>query len=712
MNTEIQLIKKIQEYFPNLSTDFIIKAYSFSMEAHKNQKRASGDIFFSHPLGVANILADIKLDPLTIIAGLLHDTVEDTPVTIDKIEKTFGKEVAKLVNGVTKISKLKLKSNKTKQAENFRKLVLAISEDLRVLLIKLADRLHNMRTLNFIKSKEKRKHTAIETMEIYAPLAERIGINQWKNEMEDISFGEINPEVKESIIARLNFLKKKGESSIDLIIKELKKNLYSAGIECTVSGRKKSPYSIWKKMQKQNVSFEQLIDIVAFRVIVKNKEDCYKTLGTIHSAYRVIPGQFKDYISAPKHNNYQSIHTGIWGPNHQRIELQIRTQKMHDVNENGVAAHWQYKQNASTNPIQYRWIRRLLDILEHAANSEEFLEHTKIEMFSDQIFCFSPAGDLITLPQGASPIDFAYSVHSEIGNKCHSCKINGQLMPLRTILKNGDQVEIFTSKLQTPSASWERLVVTGKAKVNIRRFLRSQQKSQFVNLGISLLNRAFKHENLEFSEKKVLKNLKKFNFTTINDLFSAVGRGQYSCIDIIKVVYPEFINSKQKDNKLPITTTYKKKTTLSSPIIHGLIPGIAIHYAGCCHPLPGDQITGIVTTGKGVTIHINNCDNLKKYLDEPNRWLDLTWDMNVATQKQYIGRISILLINEPGSLAKLSTIISKHDANIINLKITNRSENFIEIIFDIEVIDNIHLSNIIASLRVSSIVLSVERSRT
>ncbi|HZT52128.1 MAG TPA: RelA/SpoT family protein, partial [Stellaceae bacterium] len=455
MMRQFELVERVKAYDPAADEDALNRAYVYSMKAHGAQLRASGDPYFSHPVEVAGILAGMKLDGASIITGLLHDTVEDTVATLEDVERVFGAEIARLVDGVTKLSRIELQSDQTKQAENFRKLVLAMSEDIRVLLVKLADRLHNMRTLRFVADPEKRRRTARETMEIYAPLAERMGMHEMKDELEDLAFAELYPDARGSIIARLDFLREKGEDLPRRIIAELDETLRQGGVEAQLSGREKTPYSIWRKMQRKNVGFEQLADIMAFRIVVDSVEQCYQALGVLHSRYPVVPGRFKDYISTPKPNNYRSLHTGVIGPERQRIEVQIRTREMHEVAELGVAAHWVYKQAApNTEGRQYRWLRELLDILEHAPDPQEFLEHTKLEMFQDQVFCFTPKGDLIELPRGATPVDFAYAVHSQIGDTCVGAKINGRMLPLRTQLSNGDQIEIVTSKAQTPSPTW------------------------------------------------------------------------------------------------------------------------------------------------------------------------------------------------------------------------------------------------------------------
>ena len=709
MMRQFELVERVKAYDPAADEDAINRAYVFSMKAHGSQLRASGDPYFSHPIEVAGILAEMKLDSASIITALLHDTVEDTVATLEDIERLFGPEIARLVDGVTKLSRLELQSDQTKQAENFRKLVLAMSEDIRVLLVKLADRLHNMRTLHFLKDEERRRRIARETMEIYAPLAERIGMHEMEDELEDHAFAELHPDARASIMARLAFLREKGEGLVERIIDELKETLTEGGVVAEVSGREKTAYSVWRKMQQKNVGFEQLSDIMAFRVVVDSVEQCYHALGVLHSHYRVVPGRFKDYISTPKPNNYRSLHTGVIGPERQRIEVQIRTHEMHEVAELGVAAHWVYKQGAPrTEGRQYRWLRELLDILEHAPDPQEFLEHTKLEMFQDQVFCFTPKGDLIALPRGATPVDFAYAVHSVIGDTCVGAKINGRLAPLRTQLANGDQVEVITSKAQTPSPTWERFVVTGKARARIRRFVRTQQRQQYLDLGKAILQKAFRHDGHEFQEKALENVLKTFNCASVEDLFVAVGEGLATGREVVHAIYPPSPDAKPA-KVVRLAAARSKKASENAVPIRGLIPGMALHFAGCCHPLPGDRIVGIVTTGKGVTIHTIDCDALANFADTPERWLDVAW--NRDGELGHVGRINVTLGNEPGSLGSLTTVIGKQAGNITNLKITNRSADFFEILVDIEVKDVKHLTNIIAALRATPVINSVERAR-
>ena len=715
MIRQYELVERVKAYDPKVDEDALNRGYVFAMKAHGSQRRASGDPYFSHPIEVAGILTGIRLDCATIITALLHDTVEDTGATLDEIRNLFGAEVAQLVDGVTKLTRLELQSDQTKQAENFRKLLLAMSEDIRVLLVKLADRLHNMRTLQFVDDAEKRKRVARETMEIFAPLAERIGMQGMKDELEDLAFAELNPDARDSVIARLEFLRDEGGNQVPRIAAELERTLAEADVVAAVSGREKQPYSIWRKMQRKNIAFEQLSDIVAFRVVVESVAKCYQTLGVVHGAYSVVPGRFKDFISTPKPNGYQSIHTTVIGPESQRIEIQIRTREMQEFAEYGVAAHWHFKQlsGALARPEgrQYRWIRELLEILEHASDPEEFLEHTKLEMYQDQVFCFTPKGDLIALPRGATPVDFAYAVHSEVGDTCVGAKINGRIKPLRTILHNGDQVEIVCSKAQTPSPTWERFVVTGKARSRIRRFVRLQQRAQYVDLGRAIVQKGFREVGKKFSKRALQRVIETFRCKTVDDLYATVGEGVITGRKVIEQVFPDL---KLKEGKVVSLTRRRAKRAESGEHavpIRGLIPGMAMHFAGCCHPLPGDRIVGIVTTGKGVTIHTIDCETLETFAEVPERWLDVAWDLDPESTGIHLGRINIVVMNEPGSLGSLSTVIAKNLGNISNLKITNRATDFFEILVDIEVQDVKHLTNIIAALRVTPTINSVERAR-
>ncbi len=720
MMRQFELVERVKSYDANADEDALNRAYVYAMKMHGMQKRASGDPYFSHPIEVAGILTNYKLDTSSIITALLHDVVEDTKATLEDVRDLFGEEVARLVDGVTKLAKIQVQNMETKQAENFRKFVLAMSEDIRVLLVKLADRLHNMRTLNFIADPAKRRAIALETSEIYAPLAERIGMQEVKTELEDLAFAELHPEARSSIMARLRFLELHGGDLVVKIMDELDQVIRKAGVEGYISGREKTPYSIWRKMQVKDVSFEQLSDIMAFRVMVDKAEDCYRVLGVVHTAYPTVPGRFKDYISTPKRNGYQSLHTSVIGPERHRIEIQIRAHKMHELAELGVAAHWRYKgsdlfdaQNAfkQTDGRQYSWLRELLDILEHATSPQEFLEHTKLEMFHDQVFCFTPKGDLIALPRGASPVDFAYAVHTEVGNTCVGAKVNGRIVPLRTRLQNGDQVEVVTSKAQKPSPEWEGFVITGKARAHIRRRVRSEARAEYLKLGREILEKTFAKEGMALADKGLAGVLDKFAVESIDDLYAKVGEGRLVGREVLVAVYPG-TRMDNEDNIVNLSQArLKQNTDANSPIaIRGLTPGMAVHVAECCHPLPGDRIIGIVTEGRGIEVHTIDCEQLEDYTDLPDRWIDLAWDAD-KDKDAHIGRVNLVAANELGSLGTLCTVIARNFGNIHNLKIAKRSKEFFELTVDIEVRGVKHLTNIIAALRATPVINSVERAR-
>ena len=720
MMRQYQLVERVRGYDPSVDEDALNRAYVFSMKVHGSQTRASGDPYFSHPVEVAGILTEYRLDTASIVTGLLHDTVEDTVATIDQIEALFGDEVARLVDGVTKLSRLELQSPDSGHAENFRKLLLAISEDIRVLLVKLADRLHNMRTLHYIKNPKKRARIARETMEIYVPLAERIGIQEIKEELEDMAFRELYPDASESIAGRLTFLQEQGDDIVTRIIDEINRTLVEVDIEAWISGRTKRSVSIWRKMHRKKVDFEQLTDINAFRIVVASVEDCYRVLGVIHTHYRMIPGEFDDYISTPKPNGYQSLHTALIGPEACRIEVQIRTTQMHEIAELGVAAHWQYKQGAAlTEGKSYHWVRQLLDILENSNNPDEFLEHTKLEMFPDQVFCFTPKGEIINLPQGATAIDFAYAVHSEIGDRCIGTRINSKMAPLRTEIRNGDQVEILTSMDGTPSPTWENWVVTGKARARIRKYVRGERREEFVKLGSAMLDRAFREIGFTPQEDPAQKVLDRFNAETADELSAMIGNGEARISDVVEMLVPEQMlrdsdacRASESDASVVGFPDLQRGDRQSSAIaIRGLTPGMAVHYANCCHPLPGDKIVGILTPGKGVTIHTQDCETLESFADTPERWMEVAWDLGPIQPESLVGRINLVVTNERGALGTLTTVIAQNHGNIHNLKFTSRSADFYEMVLDIEVESTKHLNDIIAALRATPEISSVDRAQ-
>lgn len=718
MIRQFELVEKVKSYDPDADEDALNRAYVYAMKKHGSQKRASGDPYFSHPLEVAYILTGLKLDTASIITALLHDTVEDTDATLEEIESLFGKEISTLVDGVTKLGRLESKTENAKQAENFRKLLLAMSEDIRVLLVKLADRLHNMRTLHHIKKEEKRKRIAQETLEIYAVLAERIGMRQLKEELQDLAFSELRTEERNSIVNRLNFLREHGKAEIEKTMAEISQVLKESGVEdFEITGREKRPYSIWKKMAQKSLNFEQMSDIIAFRVLVDSIPSCYHALGAVHAKWHMVPDEFDDYISTPKSNGYKSLHTAVIGPLQHRIEVQIRTRDMHNVAENGVAAHWSYKQgnhSAVTEGKQFRWMRELLEILERASSPEDFLENTKLEMYQDQVFCFSPKGDLIALPRNATPVDFAYAVHSRIGDTCVGAKVNGRIVPLRATLNNGDQVEIITSKTQTPSPSWERFVVTGKARSAIRKFVRTQQRNEYVMLGKAIIQKMYKQENADLNEKKLEAEIHHFNKKHLEDFYAEVGEGLISRQHVTEHFFPK----KQTAADVIRTRLFRRKPVdgaagakREAVPIRGLIPGMAMHFAGCCHPIPGDRIMGVIITGKGVTIHTQDCERLQEVeRNDPSRVLDVSWDRSIGEGSDaYVGRVKAVVAHETGGLATVTNAIAKDLGNITNIKIVNRASDFFELLIDIEVQDVNHLNNIIASLRSQSIVHAIER---
>jgi GTP pyrophosphokinase len=725
------LLSRISSYDSKSDVSLIDEAYGIAFAAHESQKRDNGEPYITHPLAVANILAGYRLDSSSIITALLHDVIEDTSVTLASVQKKFGAEVAGLVDGVTKLTRLELQSDRTKQAENFRKLVLAMSKDIRVLIVKLADRLHNMRTIGAVASPERRQRIARETMEIYAPLAERIGMESVKTELQTRSFAELDAEAFETIQARLNFLRGQGADVIEEVREELLRVCREAGVAVVeIAGREKSPYSIWEKMQRRNVAFEQLSDIMAFRIIVPTREACYMALGAIHAAYPVIAGRFKDYISTPKANGYQSLHTGVTlrHPRNQKIELQIRTPEMQMIAENGVAAHWLYKQaDAARGDFkQFRWVQDLLEILENSSAPDEFLENTKLELYQDQVFCFTPKGQLIQLPRGATSVDFAYAVHSQIGDTCVGARINGRLMPLRYELQNGDQVEILTARGGTPSPAWERFVVTGKARARIRRFLAQQMREQNRDSGKSALIKAFRQEGVDGSEKILEPAAKLLKQPSLDDLYIAVATGVVGTKEVVYAAYPE-LREARAPRMLPgfmgagaLTARSPRnqapKTDASMPLT-GLVAGMDVHYAGCCHPLPGDKIVGIVTTGKGVTVHTKDCATLENFASTPERFIDVDWNYDGISGRggksgdAFTGRISVIASNNAAALATLTNAVSKQDGAIANLKIVHRQQDFFEALVDVEVRDVRHLGQVIAGLRGAAGIAQVERAK-
>ncbi len=735
MMRQYELVERVQRYNPNTNEDLLNKAYVYAMRAHGSQTRASGDPYFSHPLEVAAILTEHHLDDATIVAALLHDTVEDTEATLDDIRNRFGPEIAQLVEGLTKISQLDLVSKKAAQAENLRKLLLAMAQDIRVLLVKLADRLHNMRTLNYVPE-AKRTRIAEETMDIYAPLAGRMGMQGMREELEDLSFRWINPEAHKTITEKLERQREFFSTVIDKIEADLSKRLTKKDMDAVVAGRAKRAYSVWRKMERRSMSLEQLSDVLGFRCIVDTIEQCYQVLGLVHTTWKVVPGRFKDYISTPKPNDYRSIHTTVIGPGHQRVELQIRTHHMHEIAEYGVAAHAIYKDTDTPDGKRpklvdtraYQWLRELVELIESGDNPEDFLEHTKLELFQDQVFCFTPKGRLIALPRGATPIDFAYAVHTDIGNTCAGCKINGRMAPLMSQLGNGDEVEIITGKAQVPPAAWESIAITGKARAAIRRATREAVRAQYAELGREILTRVFKRNDMVYADAKVNDVLFRLARGDVDDVLVAVGRGELAPELVVKAVAPDRTGTAV--NGPPVSSdegwfglrramglkfrfpgrASQRRAKLDALPIRGIRSDLPVRFSETAHAIPGDRIVGIMTPGSGITIYPIHAPELKQFESEPDRWLDIRWDTENAAGDRYPAQIRLTGRNEPGTLAQIASVIGAHDGNIDNVKMIQRKSDFHEMLIDLEVWDLKHLNEIITGLREKRVVNTVARA--
>ncbi|HXH44126.1 MAG TPA: bifunctional (p)ppGpp synthetase/guanosine-3',5'-bis(diphosphate) 3'-pyrophosphohydrolase [Bradyrhizobium sp.] len=723
MMRQYDLVERVRSYNPNTNEDLLNRAYVYAMKAHGSQTRASGDPYFSHPLEVAAILTDLKLDDATIVAALLHDTIEDTEATRAEIDQIFGAEIGALVEGLTKLKRLELVSREAKQAENLRKLLLAIADDVRVLLVKLADRLHNMRTLDFVPT-ESRRRIAEETLDIYAPLAGRMGMQEMREELEDLSFRTLDPEAYSVVMQRLDALAERNRNLIGEIEDQLSNNLRHRGLGARVYGRRKKPFSIWTKMERKSVGFEQLSDIFGFRLVVSDIEACYRALGIVHTTWPVVPGRFKDYISTPKQNDYRSIHTTVIGPGNQRVELQIRTEEMDQIAERGIAAHVFYKEGVGS-PTEYlkresnafAWLRHTIGILSESANPEEFLEHTKLELFHDQVFCFTPKGKLIALPRHANVIDFAYAVHTDVGNSAVGCKINGKFAPLSSELQNGDEVEVLTSEAQSaPPSAWETLAVTGKARAAIRRATRTAVRDQYVGLGRRIVERLFERAKIEYADDKLKGALPRLARTSIEDVMAAVGRGEIKASHVARAMYPDYKEERiaRYGVKKGLAAKLKDKSPESprSPVaipIRGINSDLPVKFAPNGGAVPGDRIVGIVTPGEGITIYPIQSPALKDFEEEPERWLDVRWDIEDSAPQRFPARIKVENVNEPGALAQIATVIAEHDGNIDNISMQRRSPDFTETTIDLEVYDLKHLSAILAQLRAKAVVAKVER---
>lgn len=718
---QFELVDMVRAYDPSVDETLLNKAYVFSVKAHGEQMRHSGDPYYAHPIEVAGILAGLHLDVASICTALLHDVLEDTDTTYEDLAREFTPEIAKLVQGVTKLGNLELTPNATRetaQAENFQKFVLAMSRDVRVLLVKMCDRLHNMRTLHFHPKPASRERIARETLEIYAPLARRVGVDKICSELEDLSFQHLNPSAYESITKRLEAWRSDQKVAISDMSIALRNLIDEAAIEARIYGREKRAYAIWRKLERQGISFDDVADIYAFRLIVGSKEDCYRVLGVLHGAYRCVPDRFRDFISVPKPNGYRSLQTTIITGDNRRIELQIRTERMEDVAERGVAAHWAYKDNSyaydpemakASGGDPLRRIRPLVEMMEQSGNAGEFLEHAKLEMFTDQVFTFTPKGDLIALPRGATPIDFAYAVHTKVGDTCIGAVINGREVRLRKQLRNGDVVKIIRGGQPEAQQGWENMVVTGKARSALRRLTREGELDEFRRIGTMLADHAFAREGKDFSESALLDALKRLNYDEADDLYEGLGRGDLSIRKFMNAVFPGRESTK-------IIDEYASREIINDDTARlyvkgeGLRAGVSMHLADCCSPIPGDRIVGYQAIGRGVDIHTIDCEILAGLEDHQDRWLDLGW-RRAAEQTASTGKITATVEHVPGALADVTKIVGEAQGNITRVKSLVRSSSFFDMELDVEVTDNRHLIQIVAALRASAYVISADRAR-
>lgn len=693
------LIALVRNYNPRCNADLILRAYAYGMKMHEGQFRKSGEPYFTHPIAVAAILTEQRLDDATIVTALLHDTIEDTRSTYAEIAQLFGDEVAELVDGVTKLTNLQLSSTESQQAENFRKLFMAMSRDLRVILVKLADRLHNMRTIKSMKV-EKQAQKARETMEIFAPLAGRMGMQWMREELEDLSFKVLNPEARNSILRRFLTLQKESGDVVHKITADIRHELEKATIEADVYGRAKKPYSIWRKMQEKDLAFSRLSDIYGFRVICGSVQDCYRILGVIHQRWRAVPGRFKDYISQPKNNGYRSIHTTVSGRDGKRVEVQIRTREMHEVAEAGVAAHWSYREGVRVaNPFAVdpaKWIATLTERLDEG-DTDEFLENVKLEMYSDQVFCFTPKGDVIQLPRGATPLDYAYAIHTRIGNSCVSAKVDGIRVPLWTRLKNGQSVEIITAEGQRPQASWIDIVTTGRAKAAIRRSLREEDRGRFVKLGHELARAAFDHVGKKATDKALRTAAKMLGLANENDLLARLGSAELPARRVVETLYPELAQAvaEEVDSKRPVV---------------GLTADQTFRRAQCCQPVPGERIVGITYRGQGVVVHAIDCPALEEFEDQTARWVDLHWHSG-RHAPVYTIALDVTISNDAGVLGRICTLIGEQKANISDLRFTDRKPDFYRLVIDVDLRDVEHLHMVMTALEAETDVAQIARHR-
>ncbi len=693
------LIALVRNYNPRTNAALIRHAFAYGHDMHEGQTRKSGEPYFTHPLAVAAILTEQHLDDATIITALLHDTIEDTKSTYTEIARLFGDEIAELVDGVTKLTNLQLSSTESQQAENFRKLLMAMSRDLRVILVKLADRLHNMRTIKSMAA-EKQAQKARETMEIYAPLAGRMGMQWMREELEDLSFRVLNPEARSSIMRRFLTLQRESGDVVHQITADLRSELEKSGIEADVYGRAKKPYSIWRKMQEKDLAFSRLSDIYAFRVICNSVAECYAIMGEIHQRWRSVPGRFKDYISQPKNNGYRSIHTTVSGRDGKRVEVQIRTREMHEVAEAGVAAHWSYREGVrAQNPFAVdpaKWISTLTEKLDEG-DHDEFLENVKLEMYSDQVFCFTPKGDVIQLPRGATPIDFSYAIHTRIGNATVSAKIDGIRVPLWTRLKNGQSIEIITAEGQRPQASWIDIATTGRAKAAIRKSLREEDRGRFVKLGKELARAAFEHVGKKATDKALRTAAKMLGVADEDELLAQLGSAELTARRVVETLYPE------------LSLGQAEEVDQARAVI-GLGSDQNTRRALCCQPLPGERIVGITYRGQGVVVHAIDCPCLEELEEQPNRWVDLHWHAGRHAAVNTVS-LEVTISNDTGVLGRICTLIGEQKANISDLRFTQRKPDFYRLLIDVELRDVEHLHKVMTALEAETDVAQLARHR-
>ena len=693
------LIALVRNYNPRTNADLIRRAYAYGLQMHEGQLRHSGEPYFSHPIAVAAILTEQQLDDATIVTALLHDTIEDTKSTYTEVARLFGDEVAKLVDGVTKLTNLELSSAQSQQAENFRKLFMAMSEDLRVILVKLADRLHNMRTIKSMRA-EKQAQKARETMEIFAPLAGRMGMQWMREELEDLAFRVLNPEARNSIIRRFITLQREAGDVVHKITADIRAELEKAKIDADVFGRAKKPYSVWRKMQEKDLAFSRLSDIYGFRIIADNEADCYRIIGVIHQRWRAVPGRFKDYISQPKNNGYRSIHTTVSGRDGKRVEVQIRTRQMHEVAEAGVAAHWSYREGVrAKNPFAVdpaKWIATLTERFDEG-DHDEFLEHVKLEMYSDQVFCFTPKGDVIQLPRGATPLDYAYSIHTRIGNSCVSAKVDGIRVPLWTRLKNGQSVEIITAEGQIPQSSWIDIVTTGRAKAAIRKSLREEDRGRFVKLGQELARAAFDHVGKKATDKALRTAAKNLGLADEMDLLARLGSAELTARRVVETLYPE------------LSLAQTEEVDAGRPVV-GLPADQNFRRANCCQPVPGERIVGITYRGQGVVIHAIDCPALEEFEEQPVRWIDLQWHSGRHAAVHTVC-LEITISNDAGVLGRICTLIGEQKANISDLRFTDRKPDFYRLLVDVDLRDVEHLHMVMTALEAETDVAQIARHR-